>query len=553
MKIIIVGNGKVGYAIARQLAVEDHDITIVDDDAAALHRADSTLDVMCVEGNGASISVLDAAGVRGADLVIAVTNLDETNLVCCLIAKKLGAQHTIARVRNPEYRRDAGMLKREIGLDMLINPDLGAAREIARILSFPAAFSVEPFAGGRIDMIGFRVTEEDSLAGVSLNDFHRNRLAEVLICAAHRGDDIIIPDGSFVPRSGDKLYMVGTKAELQKMLRGIGRTLQKVKNVSILGGSRITMYLTWELARSNTKVRIVEMKHDKCLRLSAELPGAMIIEGDGTDADLIESENIFETDAFVARDFFSSLSLFQPLVALHGQLGAHRLEQLHQQNQQDHRRKHHQVFIPVIAVVDGDLAQAAAADDAAHGGVAQNGSQGDGDVLNQGRHAFGDHHLADYLHGRGAHALGRLDDVGVHLPQAALHQPGHKGEGRHHQGNDGGRGTHGGADDQPGQGEHHDHQNQERDGPQQIDDDVQCRQHRLRQGQDAVLLPGHQQHPQGQAQQDGQSGGQHRHIEGLPQCHGKLGQKGGFQLRQGLRRKQITVHPRLPPLPANWG
>ena len=300
MKIIIVGNGKVGYAIARQLAVEYHDITIVDDDAAALHRADSTLDVMCVEGNGASISVLDAAGVRGADLVIAVTNLDETNLVCCLIAKKLGAQHTIARVRNPEYRRDAGMLKREIGLDMLINPDLGAAQEIARILSFPAAFSVEPFAGGRIDMIGFRVTEEDSLAGVSLNDFHRNRLAEVLICAAHRGDDIIIPDGSFVPRSGDKLYMVGTKAELQKMLRGIGRTLQKVKNVSILGGSRITMYLTWELARSNTKVRIVEMKHDKCLRLSAELPGAMIIEGDGTDADLIESENIFETDAFVA-------------------------------------------------------------------------------------------------------------------------------------------------------------------------------------------------------------------------------------------------------------
>ena len=298
MKIIIVGNGKVGYAIARQLAVEYHDITIVDDDAAALHRADSTLDVMCVEGNGASISVLDAAGVRGADLVIAVTNLDETNLVCCLIAKKLGAQHTIARVRNPEYRRDAGMLKREIGLDMLINPDLGAAQEIARILSFPAAFS-----------------EEDSLAGVSLNDFHRNRLAEVLICAAHRGDDIIIPDGSFVPRSGDKLYMVGTKAELQKMLRGIGRTLQKVKNVSILGGSRITMYLTWELARSNTKVRIVEMKHDKCLRLSAELPGAMIIEGDGTDADLIESENIFETDAFVALTDRDEENLLMALTA----------------------------------------------------------------------------------------------------------------------------------------------------------------------------------------------------------------------------------------------
>lgn len=150
---------------------------------------------------------------------------------------------------------------------------------------------------------------------MSLNDFHRNRLAEVLICAAHRGDNFIIPDGSFVPRSGDKLYMVGTKAELQKMLRGIGRTLQRVKNVSILGGSRITMYLTWELARSNTKVRIVEMKHDKCLRLSASLPGAMIIEGDGTDADLIDSENIFETDAFVALTDRDEENLLMALTA----------------------------------------------------------------------------------------------------------------------------------------------------------------------------------------------------------------------------------------------
>ena len=300
MKIIIVGCGKVGYAIAQQLTQEKHDITIVDDEAIHLNRADSTLDVMCIHGNGASISVLMEAGARNADLVIAVTGVDETNLVCALIAKSLGAQHTIARVRNPDYRRDADMLKREIGLDMVINPDLAAAQEIARILSFPAAISVEPFAGGRIDMIGFQLHPEDTILGRSLSDFHRERVAEVLICAAQRGDEFIIPNGSFVPQLDDRLYMVGSKTELHKMLRSMGRSLQRVKDVSILGGSRISMYLSWELARAGTRVHIVEQDHDKCLRLSQELPDAMIIEGDGTDTDLIRSENLFGADGFVA-------------------------------------------------------------------------------------------------------------------------------------------------------------------------------------------------------------------------------------------------------------
>ena len=300
MKIIIVGCGKVGYAIAQQLTQEKHDITLVDDEPEHLSRADSTLDAMCMCGNGASISTLMEAGARNADLVIAVTGVDETNLVCCLIAKSLGAQHTVARVRNPDYRRDADMLKREIGLDMVINPDLAAAQEIARILSFPAAISVEPFAGGRIDMIGFQTQESDTILGHSLSDFHRERVAEVLICAAQRGDEFIIPNGSFVPQLDDRLYMVGTKAELQKMLRSMGRSLQRVKDVSILGGSRISMYLSWELARTGTRVHIVELNHDKCLRLSQELPDAMIIEGDGTDNDMIRSENLFGADGFVA-------------------------------------------------------------------------------------------------------------------------------------------------------------------------------------------------------------------------------------------------------------
>ena len=315
MKIIIVGCGKVGYAIAQQLTQEKHDITLVDDEQEHLSRADSTLDAMCLNGNGASISVLMEAGVRSADLVIAVTGVDETNLVCCLIAKSLGAQHTVARVRNPDYRRDADMLKREIGLDMVINPDLAAAQEIARILSFPAAISVEPFAGGRIDMIGFQMQESDTILGHSLSDFHRERVAEVLICAAQRGDEFLIPNGAFVPQADDRLYMVGSKAELHKMLKHMGRSLQRVKDVSILGGSRISMYLSWELARAGTRVHIVEQDHDKCLRLSQELPDAMIIEGDGTDNDMIRSENLFGADGFVALTGRDEENLLMALAA----------------------------------------------------------------------------------------------------------------------------------------------------------------------------------------------------------------------------------------------
>lgn len=300
MKIIIVGCGKVGYAIAGQLAQEKHDIVMVDNEIAHLSRADSTMDVMCVHGSGASISVLMDAGVRSADLVIAVTGVDDTNMVCCLIAKSLGARHTVARVRNTEYRQDADILKREIGLDMVINPDLAAAQEIARILSFPAAISVEPFAGGRIDMIGLQALPEDTLVGHSLSSFHGERRADVLICAAQRGDECIIPNGSFVPQADDRLYLVGTKGELQKMLKVMGRPLHRVKNVALLGGSRISMYLTWELARTNTHVRIVEQDHDKCLFLSQHLPGTMVIEGDGTDNDLIQAENIFGADGFVS-------------------------------------------------------------------------------------------------------------------------------------------------------------------------------------------------------------------------------------------------------------
>ena len=300
MKVIIVGSGKVGYTIARDLSREKHDIVLVDSFPPSLQQADNTLDVLCVGGNGASIRVLLEAGVRDADLVIAVTGQDEVNLICCLLSKKLGARRTVARVRNPEYRADADILKKEIGLNMVINPDRAAALEIARILSFPAAFSVEPFARGRVDMIGLLVQDCDKICGVSLAEWSNTHIARTLVCAAEHNGEILIPNGTFVPSPGDRIYMVGSRLELQNALTAMGRTAQKIKSVSILGGSRVATYLALELAHSNIQIRIVEQNHEKCLSLAENLPHAMIIEGDGTNAALLNEENILQADAFVS-------------------------------------------------------------------------------------------------------------------------------------------------------------------------------------------------------------------------------------------------------------
>lgn len=300
MKIIIVGNGKTGYALARQLSDEDHDLVLVDTNPAALQKAADTLDVLCVEGNGASISVLLQAGCRTADLVIAVSDLDEVNAMCCLIAKRIGAKHTVARIRNPDYFRDAALLKKETGLDLTINPEYAAAQEIVRILRVPSAFSVETFAGGRVDLIGFTILPSDGVAGVSLDEYNRLYPNRTLLCAARRGEEVFIPNGNFVPQIGDRVYAVGSQKEMVKLFAAMHRPDERIKSVSVLGGSRTAIYLAWALDKMGVHVRIVERNPQKCEQLVEKLPHAMIIQGDGTDRELIESEEIFDTDAFVS-------------------------------------------------------------------------------------------------------------------------------------------------------------------------------------------------------------------------------------------------------------
>ena len=302
MKIIIIGNGKVGFTLAKQLSGEDHDLVLIDHNAEALRTADSTLDILCLDGSGASIQILRSAGVREADLVIAVTGSDELNIVCCLIAKKLGARHTVARIRSPEYFREANLLKREIGLNMIINPEYAAAQEISRLLRVPSAFSVETFARGLVEMIGFPVLESDGLAGMSLFEYNKRNPNNrgVLMCAAIRGDEVFVPNGRFVPQVGDKAYVIGSQQEIVRFFHNLGRDSGRLRQITVLGGSRIATYLTWAVEKVGIKVRIVEQNTQKCLALAEKLPKAMIIEGDGTNSQIIDEENLLDTDAFIA-------------------------------------------------------------------------------------------------------------------------------------------------------------------------------------------------------------------------------------------------------------
>ena len=301
MKIIIVGDGKVGFTLAEHLSREEHDVTIIDTSDNALQKASDTLDVMCIKGNGASLTALKEAGADTADLLIAVTNLDEVNMVCCLTGKRLGAKYTIARVRNFEYTAAQGMLKMGMGIDLLINPENDTAVEISRILRFPSAANIETFYRGRVALMSFRAREEDFFIGQPLSALSRKvRDLPILFCAAERNEEVLIPDGSFVPQVGDKLYLIGAPLGLHGFFELMGRYAPKIRNVFVVGGGRITFYLAALMERMNMKVTIVERKEERCRQLSELLPHTLVINGDGTDQELLESENMAANDAFVA-------------------------------------------------------------------------------------------------------------------------------------------------------------------------------------------------------------------------------------------------------------
>ncbi len=315
MKIIIVGGGKVGYTLAQQLATEEHDIILIDSDAEVLNHADETLDIMCIRGNGASVEILREANISETDLLIAVTDGDELNMICCVIGKKLGAKFTVARIRNTDYSNEYKMLKQELELNMVINPEMDAADEIARMIQFPSATNVETFANNMLEMVEFRVLETDPIVNIKLMDLTKKLPSKVLFCAVRKDDEITIPKGNFTFCADDTVYVIGERKDINKFFNYLGRSSHRAKNVTIIGGSRIAIYLAWLLEELNMNVKIIELNKERCLLLSEILPNTLIIHGDGTDQEVLDNENIQTADATIALTDMDEENLISSLYA----------------------------------------------------------------------------------------------------------------------------------------------------------------------------------------------------------------------------------------------
>jgi trk system potassium uptake protein TrkA len=315
MKIIIIGDGKVGYSLAENLSKEEHDVTIIDKNPEALKKASEYLDVMTIRGNGVSTNILLEAGVKSADLLIAATSSDEMNMVCTLTGKKLGAAHTVARIRDPEYANELSVLKADLGLDLIINPEQAAAREIARLLRFPSAIDVEPFIKGKVELAEIMTTSDMPIIGMKLMDISDKFSPDVLIGAVQRGDEIIIPFGSFEIKEHDILFIFGRPNDVYGFCKQIGKCKEKIKNVMVVGGGRIAYYLARNLKQNEMKVKIIEMNKERCLELFESLPDTLIIHGDGTDDTLLQSENLSDMDAFVSLTGRDEENLMSALIA----------------------------------------------------------------------------------------------------------------------------------------------------------------------------------------------------------------------------------------------
>ncbi len=299
MRIVVVGAGKVGRVLTEQLAAEKHDIVVIDQDTDLIESLVNIYDVRGVVGNGGCYDVQKDAFEDGADLLIATTSSDETNILACLVAKKLGTPHTIARIRNPEYEKQLHFMREELGLSMVVNPEKATAREIARVLRFPSAIKREQFCRQRFELVEYRVNEGNPLEGLQLSDLYRNIRVKILICAVARGQQTIIPTGATVLQKGDKIYLTASARELESFFRKLNIFKARANNIMIVGASRIAYYLVKELQDIQKRVTVIDSNAARCQAMSEKFPGVLVIHGDGADSELLSEERISEMDAFV--------------------------------------------------------------------------------------------------------------------------------------------------------------------------------------------------------------------------------------------------------------
>lgn len=301
MKIIIAGCGKIGVSVLASLAQEGHDVVAVDSSSEVITELTNVYDVMGVCGNAADCDTLIEAGVSDCGMFVAMTDLDELNMLSCFLAKKMGAKNTIARIRNPEYNDSSlGFMRQHLELSMAINPEQRAAAELYNILKFPSALKIETFSRRNLEMIEFKLGEESDLAGKTLIEIRKKYDAKFLICCVQRGEDVFIPSGNFTLEAGDKIGLTASMNEMQKLLKMLKSLRRQAKSIMILGGSKTAYYLADMIGSSGTSVKIIEQDEARCQELTASLPYATVIHGDGAGQELLMEEGLANCDAFVA-------------------------------------------------------------------------------------------------------------------------------------------------------------------------------------------------------------------------------------------------------------
>ncbi len=315
MKIIIVGCGNVGATLAEQLSKEGHNITVIDEKEKVISDITNTYDVRGIVGNGAVYSVQLEADIEKADLLIAVTGKDELNLLCCLIAKKAGGCHTVARVSDPVYYREIAYIKEELGLSLVINPEFAVATEIARLLKFPSALRIDTFAKGRVELVKYRIPQSSVLANMALKEVSNKFKSDVLICIVERGEELYIPDGNFVLQNGDEITIVAASVKIAAFFTKIGVPTTRAKDTMIIGGGETSFYLGKLLLDMGIQVKIVDRSKERCEELCELLPDAMIILGDGTDRDLLMEEGMEKAESFVSITNFDEENIILSLFA----------------------------------------------------------------------------------------------------------------------------------------------------------------------------------------------------------------------------------------------
>lgn len=317
MKIIIAGDGKMGSTLTRQLSAEGYDLTIIDSNPKVLESSEERYDVMVVQGNCASMSTLLDAGVKDADLLIAMTGADEINLLCCMTAHGLNSKiHTIARISNPDYTDQVFSMRDMYALSLLVNPEKQTAVEIERLIRYPGFLKRDTFAKGRVEIVELRLDEKSKLCNVALSNVHTIVKCKILVCSVVRNGEAVTPDGNFVLQAGDRIFVTAPADTLTLLLKNLGIITHKVKRVTIAGGGGVSYYLAKRLEARGIEVQIIESNEARCVHLSQILPHTSIIHGDVSNQFLLDSVSLAQSDALITLTGLDELNM---IVALYGE------------------------------------------------------------------------------------------------------------------------------------------------------------------------------------------------------------------------------------------